>query len=66
MRPDGPREPVAGPDAGPQAPYPIRVAGPVIKGYGRGSKEVKRPTRRFAFVTLLQVNDCICFSRNLG
>lgn len=40
MRPDGSRDPVAGPDAGPESPYPIRLSGPVIKGFGRGSKEV--------------------------
>jgi riboflavin kinase len=40
MRPDGPRDPVAGPDRGPEPPYPIRLSGPVIKGFGRGSKEV--------------------------
>lgn len=40
MRPDGPRDPVAGPDSGPEPPYPVRLSGPVIKGFGRGSKEV--------------------------
>lgn len=41
MRPDKPRDPVAGPDAGPEAPYPVRLSGPVIKGFGRGSKDVR-------------------------
>lgn len=40
MRPDGPRDPVAGPDSGPEPPFPIKISGPVIKGFGRGSKEV--------------------------
>ena len=40
MRPDGPRDPVAGPDSGPEAPFPIKLWGPVIRGFGRGSKEV--------------------------
>lgn len=40
MRPDRPRDPVTGPDEGPESPYPIRMSGPVIKGFGRGSKEV--------------------------
>ncbi|PWY92943.1 riboflavin kinase [Aspergillus heteromorphus CBS 117.55] len=44
MRPDGPRDPVAGSDDGPSAPYPIRLSGPVIKGFGRGSKELGIPT----------------------
>lgn len=40
MRTDKPRDPVAGPDEGPEAPYPVRLSGPVIKGFGRGSKDV--------------------------
>lgn len=40
MRPDGPRDPTAGPDSGPEAPFPLRLDGKVIKGFGRGSKEV--------------------------
>jgi riboflavin kinase len=40
MRPDGPRDPAAGPDSGPKTPFPIRLDGKVIKGFGRGSKEV--------------------------
>ncbi|KAF7503202.1 hypothetical protein GJ744_004205 [Endocarpon pusillum] len=44
MRPDGPRDPVAGPHSGPEAPFPIKLSGPVIKGFGRGSKELGIPT----------------------
>ncbi|EED23553.1 Riboflavin kinase, putative [Talaromyces stipitatus ATCC 10500] len=44
MRQNGPRDPVAGPDSGPEPPYPIRLSGPVIKGFGRGSKELGIPT----------------------
>ncbi|KAL1955364.1 hypothetical protein VTO42DRAFT_8646 [Malbranchea cinnamomea] len=44
MRPDGPRDPIAGPDSGPEPPFPIRLSGPVIKGFGRGSKELGIPT----------------------
>lgn len=40
MRPEGPRDPVAGPDAGPRSPFPLRIDGKVVKGFGRGSKEV--------------------------
>ena len=39
VRPTGPRDPIAGPDT-PQAPFPLKLRGPVIKGFGRGSKEV--------------------------
>lgn len=45
MRPDGPRDAVAGPDAGPQPPFPLRLDGKVIKGFGRGSKEVSLRAR---------------------
>ncbi|RDW74706.1 riboflavin kinase [Aspergillus mulundensis] len=44
MRPSTPRPPVTGPDSGPEAPFPIRLSGPVIKGFGRGSKELGIPT----------------------
>lgn len=40
MRPPGPREKLAGPDSGPESPFPIRLSGPIIKGFGRGSREV--------------------------
>lgn len=39
MRPDGPRDPIAGPDV-PEPPFPLKLSGKVIKGFGRGSKEV--------------------------
>jgi len=44
MRPPGARDPVAGPDSGPVDPFPIRISGPIIKGFGRGSKELGIPT----------------------
>jgi len=44
MRPNGPRDPVAGPDSGPEPPYPLKLNGQVIKGFGRGSKELGIPT----------------------
>ncbi|OCT46434.1 Riboflavin kinase [Cladophialophora carrionii] len=44
MRPDGPRDPYAGPESGPETPFPIKLSGPVIKGFGRGSKELGIPT----------------------
>ena len=40
MRPDGLRDPIAGPDSGPEAPFPLKLGGEVIKGFGRGGKEV--------------------------
>jgi hypothetical protein len=53
MRPDGPRDPVAGPDSGPEPPYPIKLQGPVIKGFGRGSKEVCAPFIDSLYLTFL-------------
>jgi len=41
MRPDGPRKSIVGPDSGPEAPFPLKLGGQVIKGFGRGSKEVR-------------------------
>ncbi|KAK5661947.1 hypothetical protein OQA88_10057 [Cercophora sp. LCS_1] len=35
---------IIGPDTGPSAPYPYRMAGTVISGFGRGSKELGIPT----------------------
>ena len=46
MRPDGPRDDFAGPETGPKLPFPIKLQGPVIKGFGRGSKEVSLNPRR--------------------
>ncbi|KAK4549489.1 hypothetical protein LTR36_006486 [Oleoguttula mirabilis] len=43
-RPDGPRDPTAGPDGGPEPPFPLRLDGKVIKGFGRGSSELGIPT----------------------
>ncbi|KAF1998482.1 riboflavin kinase [Amniculicola lignicola CBS 123094] len=42
-RPNGTRDLIAGPEV-PEAPYPIKLRGPVIKGFGRGSKELGIPT----------------------
>lgn len=41
MRPDGPRAKIIGDDSGPQPPFPFRMKGTVVKGFGRGSKEVR-------------------------
>ncbi len=35
---------IIGADAGPEAPYPLRMEGKVISGFGRGSKELGIPT----------------------
>jgi hypothetical protein len=40
MRPDGHRDTFAGLESGPESPFPIRIEGPIVKGFGRGSKEV--------------------------
>ncbi|KAJ4263934.1 riboflavin kinase [Fusarium torreyae] len=38
------RPSVVGPEAGPEAPYPLHMEGKVISGFGRGSKELGIPT----------------------
>ncbi|KAM0331606.1 hypothetical protein ACHAQA_003285 [Verticillium albo-atrum] len=35
---------IVGPDAGPDAPFPLKMEGKVISGFGRGSKELGIPT----------------------
>lgn len=42
---------VAGPASGPESPFPLQMEGKVIKGFGRGSKEVSRG--RFGLCALL-------------
>ena len=37
------RPSVVGDDAGPEPPFPLRMEGKVISGFGRGSKEVSHP-----------------------
>ncbi|KAL3471690.1 riboflavin kinase-domain-containing protein [Aspergillus californicus] len=44
MPPTSPRPSTTGPDSGPETPFPIRLSGTVIKGFGRGSKELGIPT----------------------
>lgn len=44
MRPDGPRDTIVGPDSGPEPPFPLKLNGEVVKGFGRGSKEVSQPS----------------------
>ncbi|KAF2804740.1 riboflavin kinase [Mytilinidion resinicola] len=41
--PSGPRDPIAGLDT-PQSPFPLKLSGEVIKGFGRGSAELGIPT----------------------
>ncbi|KAF2745325.1 riboflavin kinase [Sporormia fimetaria CBS 119925] len=43
QKPSTPRDPIAGPQH-PESPYPLRLRGPVIKGFGRGSKDLGIPT----------------------
>lgn len=49
MRPERPRDPLAGPDSGPEHPFPLRLRGEVIKGFGRGSKEVRNSDSSMPF-----------------
>ena len=43
MRPDGPRPTIVGPST-PEHPFPIRLSGPIVQGFGRGSAELGIPT----------------------
>ncbi|KAJ4298906.1 riboflavin kinase [Kalmusia sp. IMI 367209] len=42
-RPNVPRDPIAGPDTV-APPFPLKLRGPVVKGFGRGSKDLGIPT----------------------
>ncbi|ESZ95610.1 Riboflavin kinase [Sclerotinia borealis F-4128] len=44
MSPSEPRPLIIGPDSGPEPPYPLRMQGEVVSGFGRGSKELGIPT----------------------
>ena len=59
MRPKGPRDLYAGAEEGPVPPFPIKLSGPVIKGFGRGSREVGQTLSRsdFAHRTLVTIDE---------
>ncbi|CAK7214969.1 riboflavin kinase [Sporothrix bragantina] len=38
------RPSIVGPDAGPEQPFPVKMEGPIISGFGRGSRELGIPT----------------------
>lgn len=44
MPPSAHRPLVTGPSTGPEPPFPIRLSGPIVKGFGRGSAELGIPT----------------------
>jgi len=44
MRPNEQRPAIVGEDSGPQPPFPLRMKGKVVSGFGRGSKELGIPT----------------------
>lgn len=60
MRPDAPRDPIAGPDT-PEKPYPLKLSGKVIKGFGRGSKEVSELCFLMSIVLFFTVESAISF-----
>ncbi|OAA65205.1 riboflavin kinase [Niveomyces insectorum RCEF 264] len=55
------RPAIIGPDSGPEAPYPLRMEGPVIRGFGRGSKELGIPTANLPVdpATAPWITDCV-------
>lgn len=48
---------IVGPERGPSSPFPLRLSGPVIKGFGRGSKELQIPTANIP-IEGLEVGGC--------
>lgn len=72
---------IVGPESGPDAPYPLQMEGKVIKGFGRGSKEVSEryfyclyllsvplllPNMSYSFITLHLKMRCSASSECLG
>lgn len=55
MRPEGTRDPVVGPENGPEAPFPLQLDGEVVKGFGRGSKDVSILPRQRSTLERLQL-----------
>jgi riboflavin kinase len=55
--PAGERPLIIGPNEGPESPFPLRLSGPVVKGFGRGSKELQIPTANIP-VEGLSVGGC--------
>lgn len=43
------RPSIVGPAAGPAPPFPVQMEGPIISGFGRGSKEVSEPASGLSF-----------------
>lgn len=46
-----------GPQGGPSPPFPLRLSGPVVKGFGRGSRELQIPTANIP-IEGLKVGGC--------
>ncbi|MCJ1474181.1 riboflavin kinase [Lambiella insularis] len=44
MRPSPPRPLTTGPSSGPEPPFPLKLCGKVVKGFGRGSAQLGIPT----------------------
>merc|ERR1711939_29218 len=47
VRPDKPRELIAGPSDQPAAPFPVYLSGCVQRGFGRGGRDLGCPTANF-------------------
>lgn len=64
---------IVGPESGPEPPFPLQMEGKVIKGFGRGSKEVRPSYILLVFPPLLPIishvgqyalpSDYCCWSR---
>lgn len=50
---------IVGSDSGPEPPYPLQMEGKVIKGFGRGSKEVSWRYLSCLYLALLLAYCCL-------
>lgn len=53
---------IVGPESGPEPPYPLQMEGKVIKGFGRGSKEVSLDKIQKREILVLLVPPCRCLA----
>lgn len=51
---------IVGPEQGPEPPFPLRMEGKVISGFGRGSKEVSDPLCSIFFTLLFCTYPFFC------
>ena len=60
-----PRAAIIGDESGPQGQFPLKMKGPVVKGFGRGSKEVCSTNTLRSYGAQMRLNQPISNFRHL-